>query len=283
MSISRTGKLLQFINYRMRVTIVDGRQIVGRFMAFDRHMNLVLGDSEEYRKLPPKKGKTEEEREERRVLGLVLLRGEEVVSLTIEGPPPAEELRGDKSQVAPAGPGMGRAVGRGLPVAAPGQAPAGLAGPARGVGGPAPGMMMPRAQVQAAPVMRPPMAARPGMPPQQQQQPPQQQQQQPQQQGPPGGGPPRPGMMPPQPGMRPAGPPMGMMPPGFRPPGGMPPGMPPPGMRPGMPPPGMMPPGMPPPGMRPGMPPPGMRPGMPPPGMLPPGHPGMRPGMPPPQ
>lgn len=32
-----------------------------RFMAFDRHMNLVLGDAEEFRKLPPKKGRTEEE------------------------------------------------------------------------------------------------------------------------------------------------------------------------------------------------------------------------------
>jgi len=35
--------------------------MLGRFMAFDRHMNLVLGDSEEFRKLPPKKGRSEDE------------------------------------------------------------------------------------------------------------------------------------------------------------------------------------------------------------------------------
>lgn len=229
--LSRTGKLLSYVNYRMRVTLVDARQIVGRFMAYDRHMNLVLGDAEEFRKLPPKKGKSEEEREERRVLGLVLLRGEEVISLTIEGPPPSADLV-ERAQAAPAGPGMGRAAGRGLPVAAPGQAPAGLAGPARGVGGPAPGMMAPRPQMQAPPQMRPPGGPMPGMPPGVR----------------PGGPPPMMGM-PPRPGMGP--PPMGM-------------GMPPPGMMPGMRP-GMGPPGMPPPGMGP---PPGFRPGMPPPGMM---------------
>lgn len=35
---------------------------MGTFMAFDRHMNLVLGDAEEFRKLPPKKGSKEEVR-----------------------------------------------------------------------------------------------------------------------------------------------------------------------------------------------------------------------------
>lgn len=81
------------------------------------------------------------------MLGLVILRGDEVVDLTIEGPPPADESRLAKAQAVPGGPGMGRAAGRGMPAPAPGTAPVGLAGPARGVGGPAPGMMMPRPQV----------------------------------------------------------------------------------------------------------------------------------------
>ncbi|CAN6196965.1 unnamed protein product [Urochloa humidicola] len=72
------SKMLQFINYSMRVTIQDGCQLVGKLMAFDRHMNLVLGDCEEFRHLPPSKSsKTTGDRKERRTLGLLLLRGEE--------------------------------------------------------------------------------------------------------------------------------------------------------------------------------------------------------------
>lgn len=112
-------------------------------MAFDRHMNMVLGDTEEYRRVKSKKGQgISEEKEEKRALGLVLLRGDCVVSMTIEGPPPPD----DDEKLTPGGPGIGRAAGRGLPVAPLGAAPVGLGGPVRGVGGPAASMMAPPTQ-----------------------------------------------------------------------------------------------------------------------------------------
>lgn len=235
--------MLQFLNYRLKITVLDGRTLIGQMMAFDKHMNMVLAECEEFRKIKSKGALLEgqPEREEKRSLGLVILRGETIVSISVEAPPPSEER--SKSSAAVGGPGVGRPAGRGLPVP-PAGAPIGLSGPVRGVGGPAPQQMQPQMGrgIVGAPVNygRPPM---PGGPP-------------PGMGGPPLGMPPMPfgrGMPPPLMGFppRPGMPPM--MPVGFRPPAGMPPpfmgGMPP---RPGFPqgpPPGFRPPpgqGMPP-------------------------------------
>lgn len=113
-------------------------------MAFDRHMNIVLGDTEEFRKIRTKKGSgISEEREERRALGLIILRGDTVVSMTIEGPPPPDM----DEKLAPGGPGMIKAAGaRGIPMNPMAGAPLGLAGPVRGVGGPGLGIMQPAMQ-----------------------------------------------------------------------------------------------------------------------------------------
>eukprot|EP01099_Mayorella_cantabrigiensis_P008789 TRINITY_DN860_c0_g1_i1.p1 TRINITY_DN860_c0_g1~~TRINITY_DN860_c0_g1_i1.p1 ORF type:complete len:295 (+),score=96.68 TRINITY_DN860_c0_g1_i1:217-1101(+) len=285
MSMSKSAKMLQFINYRMRVTIEDSRVIVGKFMAFDKFMNIILGDAEEFRKVTGKGKLKGEEREEKRALGLVLIRGENVVSLSVEGGPPLEENRMKANTSVPAGPGVGRAAGRAIALSA-GPAP-GLTGPIRGVGAPPQSAMMPGVPPGRGPV---PFGAPggPGGPP-----PGMQMGYPPPGRGMPPGQPPMMGRGMPPPGMGPPGMgPPGMAPPGGMPPGGMPPGMMGRGMPPGMPPPGMPPQGVPPGmmgrGMPPGMPPPGMPPpgmgrgmpppGMPPPGMPPPGMSGMNPG-----
>ncbi|EGC34430.1 hypothetical protein DICPUDRAFT_88331 [Dictyostelium purpureum] len=156
----KSSKMLQYINYRMKVTIQDGRVIVGRFLAFDKHMNVVICDAEEFRRI---KQKGKEDREEKRTLGMLLIRGETVVSMSVEAPPPEEAKLAATSKMPPqipGGPGIGRAAGRGIGLGVGGSS-AGLTGPVRGVGGPAPQSMMPSNQ----PPMMPPMGGNNPPPP----------------------------------------------------------------------------------------------------------------------
>lgn len=102
--------MTSIINYRLRITLSDSRTLTGQMLAFDKHMNLVLADCEEFRKIKPKGKKTDqEELEQKRTLGLVILRGETIVSISIDGPPPPQaqesKLRGPAMA---AGVGIGR-------------------------------------------------------------------------------------------------------------------------------------------------------------------------------
>ncbi|KAL9617432.1 MAG: hypothetical protein Q9160_007789 [Pyrenula sp. 1 TL-2023] len=114
------------------------------------HMNLVLADTEEFRRVKRKANKGPSapgsaaanaplvETEEKRTLGLTIVRGTQIVSSSVDGPPPADPSArlgasapgGAAPSAMTAGPGISRPAGRGLPT--------GLGGPAAGVGGPAP-------------------------------------------------------------------------------------------------------------------------------------------------
>lgn len=150
----RNTRMAQWLDYRVRVTISDQRMLVGTFMAFDKYMNVVLADCEEFRKIKSK-GRKDDEKEVKRTLGFVVLRGETIVCMMAEAPPPS----GPKKPEIQAGPGRGQVAGRGMPVAPLSSAPAGLAGPVRGLGGPAPLQMQPK------PGMALPALGGVGMPP----------------------------------------------------------------------------------------------------------------------
>merc|ERR1719415_44864 len=70
-------KLSQFFNWRVSVTLVDGRVLVGTLMAVDRHVNLVLCNAEEYRKY--KVRSKPEGKELKRMLGFIVVRGRNVL------------------------------------------------------------------------------------------------------------------------------------------------------------------------------------------------------------
>ncbi len=91
------NKLAQLLNVRIRVTLLDGRVIIGQLLAHDKHFNLVLCECEEFRL--PRQSTTNATTtanldQFRRTLGMIVLRGEEVVAVNAEtGAPPKNKAR----------------------------------------------------------------------------------------------------------------------------------------------------------------------------------------------
>src|SRR5262245_2734542 len=98
-------------------------------------MNLVLADTEEFRRIKRKQAKPTApgatgsstqtiETEEKRTLGLTIVRGTYIVSLSVESPPPADpsarlgkSAPGGIPSTLAAGPGVAKPAGRGAPIA----------------------------------------------------------------------------------------------------------------------------------------------------------------------
>ncbi|GMM35717.1 mRNA splicing protein [Saccharomycopsis crataegensis] len=101
--VSRKTRLTDLLHYRIKVTTLDGRNIIGELLAFDKYMNLVLADAEEFRITNKSKYAIRDAKrsgaintadlvkEDKRALGLIILRGVNVVGVTIESKPPVDK------------------------------------------------------------------------------------------------------------------------------------------------------------------------------------------------
>jgi len=89
-------RLQHFFNWRVSVTLTDGRVLVGVLMAVDRHVNIVLCNTEEYRRYKVR-GKPEG-KELKRMLGLIVLRGQAILYVQPEEFDKNELVETDKAK-----------------------------------------------------------------------------------------------------------------------------------------------------------------------------------------
>ncbi|RLV95394.1 Small nuclear ribonucleoprotein-associated protein B [Spathaspora sp. JA1] len=94
--ISKKTKMSDLINYRIRIITIDNRTYIGTLLAFDSHLNLVISDTIESRITKKswanlKKGNSTADSSnivlDKRNLGLIILRGDQIISLSIESSP----------------------------------------------------------------------------------------------------------------------------------------------------------------------------------------------------
>eukprot|EP00735_Rhodelphis_limneticus_P007676 TRINITY_DN20271_c0_g1::TRINITY_DN20271_c0_g1_i1::g.19775::m.19775 TRINITY_DN20271_c0_g1::TRINITY_DN20271_c0_g1_i1::g.19775 ORF type:complete len:102 (-),score=-6.40,sp/Q55A45/RSMB_DICDI/54.93/7e-17,LSM/PF01423.17/1e-10,Flag1_repress/PF03614.8/0.075 TRINITY_DN20271_c0_g1_i1:19-324(-) len=86
----RRERLRKLAFRRMRITVDDGRVVVGRFQCFDKHKNVVLSEAEEFRVRYFKNGNAS--REDVRRIGLILIPGDHMVRCEVEEPDPLSVL-----------------------------------------------------------------------------------------------------------------------------------------------------------------------------------------------
>ena len=82
---SKSNKITKYLNYTIEVQTTSGKTFEGKFLAFDKHMNIILSECVENRTIVNKK--TKEERKIQRSIGLIILRGDCVLGYTPLLPP----------------------------------------------------------------------------------------------------------------------------------------------------------------------------------------------------
>ncbi|KAI5962223.1 SNRPB [Candida pseudojiufengensis] len=116
--INKKTRMSDLINYRLKITTIDNRTYIGSLLSFDKYMNLVLSDCEESRitkkswqelknkskksnksilntttttnntpLFPTEIPKSNKPDVVKRQLGLIILRGEQIVNFSIETGP----------------------------------------------------------------------------------------------------------------------------------------------------------------------------------------------------
>lgn len=70
--------LSKWLSRSMRISMSDGRTLVGQFLCTDQARNVILGSAQEYLNY------TEENQDEPRMLGLAMVPGKYIVSMQVD-------------------------------------------------------------------------------------------------------------------------------------------------------------------------------------------------------